>query len=148
MEPRIGRASAGFTLIELMIVVTILSLLTLSITLGLSSPRGDRVQDWARFAALHKQLRAQAVLSGDVLGLAVDGEGYQRMAWRDGAWQTQGSRARWRDPVLVLEPADLRAPVIFGPGGQSTKVNLRFGRGSATRACTSDGWVPVSCNGA
>ena len=147
MEPRISEAQAGFTLIELMIVVTILSLLTLSVSLGLNRPRGDRAQDWSRFAALHGQLRAQAVLSGELLGLTVDEGGYQRLRWQGGDWQPQGGRGEWRDPVAVIFPADRRAPVIFGPGGQSTAINLRFGIGTAATACVSDCWSAVSCTG-
>ena len=138
--------SAGFTLIELMIVVTILSLLTLSVSLGLSRPRNESAQDWSRFMALHDRLRGQAILSGDILGLTVDADGYQRVRWLGGDWVGEGTRAPWRDPVVVIAPTDRRAPLVFGPGGQSTAVNLQFGTGTGATRCISDGWAPVTCS--
>jgi len=140
--------NAGFTLIELMIVVTVLSVLTLSVGLGVTRPRSPNAQDWARFQAAHAQLRDQAILSGEVLGLALDGGGFQRLAWRDGGWVQAGQALRWRDAVQVIAPQDGRGPVLVTPGGRGTALRLRFERGARVTICVTDGWGPVSCEAA
>ncbi len=147
MEPRITRDTAGFTLIELMMVVTILSLLTLSVGLGLNRPRGDRAQDWARFAVIYDQIRAQAILSGEYLGLAVDTGGHQRMRREAGTWVPEGTRSAWRGGVALIAPRDSWSPLIFAPGGQATAVMLRFDGDGGTRLCRTDGWNAVTCAG-
>lgn len=136
--------AAGFTLVELMIVVTVLSLLTLTVGLGVNRPRNETAQDWSRFKAVHDRMREQAVLGREVLGLAVSADGYQRLRRAGGHWQEIGAPVRWRSAVTVQQPFDRRAPLVFGPGGQGTKLRLRFD-GGAVVICESDGWAAVSC---
>ena len=142
----VTRGETGFTLIELMIVVTILALLTVSVSLGVNRPRTTNAQDWSRFAALHDRLRAQAILSGEILGLSLDASGYQRLRWQQGDWVSVGTRAEWRDSVQVIAPFDVRSPVIFTPGGQASPVNLQFDTSTGATRCASDGWKAVSCS--
>ena len=138
------RGQAGFTLIELMVVITILSLLTLSVTLSVSRPRsGGAAQDWARFEAVHASLRTEAVLTRRILGLAVNSEGYQRLARVDGAWRQEGEVIAWRAGVAVERP--FAGPVAFLPAGQGSAVRLRFEGGARVTVCESDGWAALLC---
>ncbi len=143
MDRRIG-IDAGFTLIELMIAVAVLALLTTTVSLSVNRPRTAMASDAVRFQALHARMREQAVLSRQILGLAVDGDGYQRLRWSEGEWRTVGDRGRWRGPVAVLAPFDRSAPLEFAPSGQATRLRLRFDGGGG-RVCEGGGWVAVTC---
>ncbi len=148
MEPRIGRATAGFTLIELMIVVTILSLLAVSVALGVNRPGAADAQDWARFSALHERLRAQAILSGEPVALSLAEGGTQRLMRAGGAWQAAGTAQAWRGRVDVLLPYEPDRPLVFTPGGQTTPVRLRFETAAGVRICETRGWEPLTCSDA
>ena len=138
------RGDAGFTLIELMVVITVLSLLTLSVTLSVSRPRGGGpAQDWARFEAVHDAMRTEAVLTRRILGLAVNSQGYQRLERVDGAWRAEGELIAWRDGVAVERP--FGGPVAFLPAGQGSAVRVRFEGGSRVTVCESDGWAALRC---
>ncbi len=146
MERRVSRdGAAGFSLIELMVVVAVLAILTTSITLSASRPRDGNASDWGRFSALHARLQDQAVLSRQLLGLSVTQDGYQRLRWAGGDWQVLGDRVAWRDEVVLIEPFSALAPLEFAPSGQVTPMRARFQAGEAVRLCQNDGWGPVSC---
>ncbi|MDJ0827635.1 MAG: prepilin-type N-terminal cleavage/methylation domain-containing protein [Rhodobacter sp.] len=147
MDGSLRRHDAGFTLVELMIVVTVLSLLTVSVSLGVNRPRTAQAQDWSRFEALHGRMRAEAVLGRAVLGLALTAEGYSWLRRQGGAWAEVGDGGAWRDGVAVLLPFDPGGRVVFTPGGQSTPVRVRFQAGAQVVICQSDGWAPVTCAG-
>ena len=138
--------AAGFTLIELMVVVAILALLTTTLTLSVSRPRGADMADAKRFEAVYSQLRDEAVMSGQILGLQVDADGFQRLRWQAGAWQEVGAAADWRGAVQVIEPLDRRAPLQFAPSGQVSPVRMRFDAGEQSRTCRGDAWAGLSCS--
>lgn len=139
-------AEQGFTLIELMIAMAVLAALATTVTLAIARPDGTERGDWARFVELHDRVRAEAAVSQQLLALAVDGQGYQRLTWADG-WEEAGPRVAWQQPVTVLVPFRGDQPLEFAPGGQVTQFRLQFGTGSVTRTCESDGWGPVTCRG-
>lgn len=145
MDRRVNRQSAGFTLIELMIVITVLALLTTTVSLSANRPRTALASDFGRFRAVHDRLRDQAVLSRQIMGLAVDADGYQRLRWDGQDWQPLGAPVRWRGQVLMLSPSDARAPLQFAPSGQATPLRLRFDDGARVMLCQADGWSAVSC---
>lgn len=147
MVRRVSGPAAGFTLIELMIVITVLALLTTTVSLSANRPRSAMATDFGRFSAVYDRLRDQAVLSRQLMGLAVDETGYQRLRWDGQRWQPQGQKLRWRGTVAVLAPADTGAPLQFAPSGQATPLRLRFDEGGRARICATDGWSAVSCRG-
>jgi len=135
---------AGFTLIELMIAITVLALLTTTLTLSVSRPRAGNVSDVSRFQAVHALLREQAVLSRQVLGLRMDADGYQRLRWV-GEWVSVGDAVRWRGEVAVLVPFVAAGPVQFAPSGQASALRVRFSSGDRTTVCESGAWGHVTC---
>ncbi|MCG6902166.1 MAG: prepilin-type N-terminal cleavage/methylation domain-containing protein [Rhodobacter sp.] len=139
MDRQLGARSGGFTLIELMVVVAVLALLTTTVSLSVTRPRSQNASDAARFQAVHRRLRDQAVLSRQILGLNVDETGYRQMWWDGKAWQPLGTPARWRGPVGGQ--AELR----FAPSGQVTPVRLRFDSGDSTVICAGGGWKAMTC---
>lgn len=144
-----GPRAPGFTLIELMVVIAVLSLLTLSATLGVNRPRRAESEDWARFARIHALLREQAVMGQEVLGLRLTPDGYLRLRRDRSGWLGDGPDATWARPVQVMEPFGADSIVAFLPSGQSTPVRLSFAPGATGSGletqCVSDGWGPVTC---
>lgn len=164
------RPQAGFTLVELLVVVSILSVLALGGTLAAGggfarfsdSPR--RMAD--RFAQAMNDARDRAVLGRRVVGvhprpdgwLIVEPAGEGR--WQPAARAVSGlatgaaSGLRWQiagQPVLPGARADLSAPPLIRllPDGRSTVFSAAFGSafgpGRAAVVCRSDGWSAVVC---
>ena len=137
--------AAGFTLIELMVVVAILAMLTTTLTLSVNRPGVADLSDAKRFQAVFAQLRDEAVMSQQILGLQVDGQGFQRMRWQSGAWDDLGASGSWSGVVQVLQPTD-RSPVEFAPSAQIGPLLIRFEAGASVQTCRTDGWAGLSCN--
>ena len=145
MDRRLKRPDAGFTLIELMIVVALLAILTTSVSLSASRPRAGVESDVTRFQAVHDRLRAQAILSRQTLGLQLSDTGYQTLRWDGSGWKMTGAEHDWRQEVAVLRPFGQLAPLQFGASGQVTPVEVRFSNSDSSFLCTSNGWAKLSC---
>jgi len=146
MDRRINVSESGFTLIELMIVVAVLAILTVSVSLSVTRPRAGIESDVTRFQAVHERLRSQAILSRQIQGLRLTNDGYQALRWDGADWQDSGGQVSWRQNVAVQIPFDLTAPVQFGPSGQVTAVQVRFEGNGRALICASDGWAKLSCD--
>ncbi len=156
MDAGIGTGSPkgtdGFTLIELMVVVAILTLLTLTAVMGVNRPRTAGASDWARFERMHDRLREQAVMGQVVLGLRLRPEGYSRLRRVPRGWAEDGTPATWSGPVRVIRPFGTANVIAFLPSGESTPVQVAFagsgsagGGGAPETICESDGWAAVTC---
>jgi len=146
MDRRIKQPDAGFTLIELMIVVALLAILTTSVSLSASRPRAGVESDVTRFQAVHERLRDQAILSRQTLGLKLSETGYQTLRWTGSGWIVTGADHDWRQSVAILRPFNLQAPLQFGASGQVTAVQVKFSGSGQDFLCSSTGWTKLSCN--
>jgi type II secretion system protein H len=142
MDGRLARSDRGFTLIELMIAVAVMASLATAVTLSVARPSGDAQTDLRRFTEMHDRLRTEAAISRQLLAVAVDATGYQRLAWDGTAWQQVGPAMTWSGPVAVRVPFRSDTPIEFAPSGQVTPFQLQF----ESRLCESDGWGPVACS--
>ena len=79
--------SAGFTLVELMIVMTIVGLLSAAVVLAMPDPRGSVVAEAERFAARAKAVQELAVIDARATAVRVTGAGYGFDRRRRGEWQ-------------------------------------------------------------
>ncbi|KMW59443.1 General secretion pathway protein H [Candidatus Rhodobacter oscarellae] len=144
MDRRLS-SDAGFTLVELMVVVAMLALLSVSAVLSLSRPSAE-ARDWARFQALHDRLRAEATLSRQRIGLAVSATGVQRLSW-DNDWQTASEPQPWHGAVTLQTPPAAEATIVFTPSGQTTPIRLQFKTPNGATQCATEGWGPLTCAG-
>lgn len=107
----------GFTLIELIVVVTLIGLLAAAVVVNLPDPRGRLTQTGERFAARVAAARDRAVVSERPTGLFVTASGYGFESWTGGRWEpfSDGplATATWPDGVAVTAGGAEGARVAF-----------------------------------
>lgn len=151
-EPRSHRCERGFTLIELMIVVTIVGLASAAVVLALPDPRGRLIDDAERFAARARVAHDSAIIEGRSVSIWVSREGYGFDRRSAGAWQPISEKplrvSRWADDIRpVILSTEGRDRVIFDSTGLANApfdVQLRRGgEASATVRIGADGAVTI-----
>ena len=132
----------GFTLIELMVVITIIGLLSAVVVLTVPDPRGRVLEDAERMAARASAIRDMAVVEARPTAIWIDTGGYGFERRRDGQWTalndkpfantrwksgnsalTGGTRQRVVFDNLGLADHALTVPVI----GNGQRVGVRIG---------------------
>lgn len=157
------RDAAGFSLIELVIVVTIVSVLALTVTLGFATQgrlTGTREATPARAAAALEaavtRARDLAILARAPAGLRPDDDGWEILRREEDGWRRIGGGAlpdasEWHvdgrrigGPLTTHETGDA-PPVRFLPDGRSTPFELRLGPRGAAHRCATSGPEPLEC---
>lgn len=142
----------GFTLVELMIVITIIALASATVVLALPDPRGRLVEDAERFAARVRAAHDSAIIEGRSVSVWISREGYGFDRRAAGAWQPISEKplrvARWATDVHpVIAGSDGRNRVIFDSTGlvdAPMAVELRRGGDVAeTVLIGTDGSVKI-----
>ena len=119
-----GNREGGFTLIELMVVLTIIGFISAAVVLAIPDPRGRVIEDADRFAARVAAARDEAVVTARPMGVWVSASGYgfQR---RDGAqWVPMEDKpfvtANWKAGTRALVGKDGRQQIGFDGTGLPT----------------------------
>lgn len=111
------RLAAGFTLIEILVVLALVGIVSATVVVRLqSSDYNKALQAAERLTAVLDAAREQAIYSGRSVAISSDGQGYQ-------LWSTGGTRGEW-----ISLPADgLLAPRRLAEGvvWVSQRVNDR-----------------------
>lgn len=155
-QPPKQSLDSGFTLIELIIVVTVLSILTISVGLSMSFGRVTRQasDDAKHFQTYFQRLQSNAINRQKPEGLMISAIGW-RVAEFDSVkqvWDMDGPEIRWRGGVDFRKTSvrgyigAFQVPdIIFLPDGRSTAFELRFINNETSSFCTNDGWTGVLC---
>jgi len=145
-------AEHGFTLIELMIVVTIIALASAAVVLEIPDPRGRLIDDAERFAARARVAHDSAIVEGRSVSIWISREGYGFDRRSRGVWQPISEKplrvSRWATDVRpVIASTEGRDRIIFDSTGLANApfdVQLRRGGdASATVRIGADGSVKI-----
>ena len=122
----------GFTLIELMVVMTIFALAAVAVVLVMPDPRGRIRDDAERFAARARAAHDAAIVSARPVSVWVTPGGYGFDERAGGQWRALGDKLRvvqWRNGIqAVSSNAGGRDRVVFDPTGMADRpmmVELR-----------------------
>ena len=99
----------GFTLLEVLLVLTLMALVATSMVLTFSStnPSEQLERQALRFKIAMTMAADRALLTGQELGLMVTDEGYQFLEWKEAEWRPiAGDKALM--PFTFEEPLDMR----------------------------------------
>ena len=143
----------GFSLIELMIVVAVLSILSVGATLAVGQRARTGAADVTTLRTLYGTLRSEAVLSGQALQLRIT-PGTLSVWTRtpEGDWARRGPDRILRgtaDPVggygAVTDP-DGAVQITLLPDRRSSAFDVRLESPAASWVCTANGWEPLQCD--
>lgn len=119
---------AGFTLVELMVVLLLLGLLSAAVVLSLPPTSGALLAETGLLAARLEGVARTAVLTGETRGVVFDDAGYTLQRLHAGRWSSAGAEHRpWSAvPGLAFEEG---GPMLrFDAAGIATPFRLLLER--------------------
>lgn len=148
-----GRTTAaGFTLVELMVVMVIVGLASAAVMLAM--PRSsDRARTEARtLAARLVAARDLAIIGGRDVAVTIDADGYRITQRRNGGWQVADDRAlqpySWPDQLVVTTQIADGAVLLFDTTGLATPGKIRIDSDGASIGIDVDSVGKVAIDGA
>ena len=144
-----GRGAKGFTLVELMVVITVIALASAAAVLAMPDPRGRVFNEAARFATRAKAARDVAVVEGMPVSLWVTPGGYGFDRRAGGVWTPLADKPfrleQWRDGTRAAI-GGARQRIVFDPTGLADRplsVRLTRDRASVTARIDANGQARV-----
>lgn len=114
----------GFTLIELMVVLTIIGFISAAVVLAIPDPRGRVIEDADRFAARVAAARDEAVVTARPMGVWVSASGYGFQRREGPQWVELAEKpfvtANWKGGTRALVGKDGRQQIGFDGTGLPT----------------------------
>jgi len=142
----------GFTLVELMVVVTIIGLAAAVAVWNMPDPRGRVADEAARFALRARAAHDAAIVGGAAVSLWVTAGGYGFDRRAAGQWVAMADKPlrveRWSDGTsAAIGEASGRLRVTFDPTGladRAAQVTLSRSGARAVIDMAADGSVRVA----
>jgi general secretion pathway protein H len=120
---------AGFTLIEILVVIVIVGVIALAVTLNIATAGGERqlAREAERLRALVNHACDQAELSGREIGIRVAADGFSFLQLGFDGWQANESRAelrprRWETGIAADLLRDGKAIRLDGPADNVPQI--------------------------
>ena len=142
--PKRRGAAAGFTLIELMVVLVIVALASTAVMFAIPDPRGRVIDEAERFAARTLAARDDAILQSRDMRIWITAQGYGVQRRRRGGWQSVTDRpfgtVDWVDGTTVATGSAGRDIITFdATGAPSSPSRIRLVRGDAQATISVSG---------
>ena len=133
----------GFTLIELMVVLTIIGFISAAVVIAMPDPRGRVVDDADRFAARVAAARDEAVVTSRPMGVWVSASGYGFQRREGRQWVAVEDKpfvsANWKPGTRALVGKDGRQQIGFdGTGLPTDPMTVTLAREAERVAVTVD----------
>ncbi len=143
-SPRTGRACAGFTLVEIMVVLAIIGLMSGVVALTLPDEAAALHRQADRFAGHLVRAREEAIMASRPVRVRVDAVGYGFERYGRDGWQPVDGSAfearRWSEDVApAFDPHQTQASFLFDPTGAAEPQALVLARGNRRVAVALDG---------
>ncbi|HWQ87020.1 GspH/FimT family pseudopilin [Brevundimonas sp.] len=135
------KGKAGFTLVELLMVVAILGLAAGAVVLAVPDPRPAVGAEAERFAARLTRARDEAVLSNRPVAVEITSTGYAFTVFDGREWSGLSDGPfgpeTWQ-PATAVSPAE-GARFVFDPTGVAEPGTLTLARDGKGKTVTVDG---------
>jgi general secretion pathway protein H len=142
----VGNSDRGFTLIELMVVVTLIGLASAVAVLANPDPRGRLLDEAERFAARTRAAQHQAIIAAAPVSVWITAGGYGFDQRRGGAWTPIAEKPlrveRWSKGTRADRPARVTFDAT-GLADQPLDLRLTRDRAAALVRVEANGGVRV-----
>jgi general secretion pathway protein H len=141
---------AGFTLVELLMVVAIIGLAAGAVVLSVPDPRPSVAEDAERFAARLSRAREEAILSNRPIAVDATAAGYDFMVFDGAAWSALDEGPfrpeTWTAGTTVV-PSATPVRIVFDPTGVADPAAMTLTRERHSRTIAVDGAGEVTLAG-
>lgn len=143
-ERKARQKEAGFTLVELLVVLVILGLVTATVMLAMPEAGGSLSGEADRFAARARAARDRAILDSRAFALQIGRSGYEVARRESGAWRTE-AHYDWAQRTVPDVGGSPEARIGFDSTGfaEPARITLRRGDERAAIDISGDGGVHV-----
>ena len=123
----------GFTLVELLIVLTILGLMSAAVVIAMPDPRGSLTAEAERFAARAAAARDLAIVDAEALSMRVTPAGYGFDRREDSQWRPLNREPFvdhvWPEGTRAVLGNGETTRILFDPTGLADPARVTLVRG-------------------